>query len=341
MKQLLIKGSLLAVLVFGPMVAIFLLPLPYTHDLSPMLNKLDLLKDERRDRIIFVGGSGLFSGLDSESVQARLRRPVVNLGLYAGFGITPLFREIKPYLHQGDVVVVVPEYGVRFDDYDFQARRFLFALGPVRNFVSLYGPVPDRARTFVSDFYSLVKSKFQAFPKAVWEAVRIRRSGPVVEEGYVYYRKYFNANGDSLRTFKAAASPEMIQNRGAEYFTRPGNGYMNQSLKAFNDFCRDALKLGVETCFVFPAYPEQEYRRQQAGMRKYEQRLRKELNCPVLGRPEDFLYPYGFFTDTVHHLSPEGKRKRTKTLIALLEKLPALSRRQHERGEGIFSGKPL
>lgn len=334
MNRLLIKGSLFAALVLGPLVAIFLLPLPHTHDLSPILNKLDLLKDGRRDRIIFVGGSGLYCGLDSEEVQTRLGRPVINLGLYAGFGITALLREVKPHLREGDVVVVVPEYGIKFDSYDFQARRFLFTLGPARNFMTLYGGAPDPARTLISDMYSLVKSKFQAFPQALREAVRTRNTEAFIGEGYVFYRKYFNASGDSLRPLKPAASPEELVGRGAVFFAGPGSEYLNQSLAGFNDFCQAARAQGVRTYFVFPAYPEGEYRRQRDGMRRYEQRLREELSCPVLGKPGDFLYPYEMFTDTVHHLDPEGKRRRTKTLITLLEKQPAMVLRRGPRPTG-------
>ncbi|HWR72682.1 MAG TPA: hypothetical protein VN604_05905 [Nitrospirota bacterium] len=324
LKRLLAKGALLAALVLGPFVALFLLPLPYDHSLSSIINKVDLLKDGRRGRIIFVGGSGLFCGLDSELVQAKLKRPVVNVGLYIGFGITPLLREIKPYLREGDTIVVVPEYGIWFDRYDHQARKLLFALGPVKNFVSLYGFIPDRA--FLSDFYGLAIAKFRALRVTLREAVLARRSGPVIGQGHKSYQKYFNANGDFLMEVHTPASPETIIGRGQKHFTDPGKACLNQPLKAFNEFCREARELGVEIGFVFPAYPEQEYRLQLADMRRYEQRLRKELNCPVLGKPEEFLYPYSLFADSIHHLNAEGKRKRTEALIALLETLPASSR---------------
>jgi hypothetical protein len=325
MKTLLIKGGLLAALVLGLMLAVFLLPFPYNHDLSAILNKRDLLKQEQHGRIIFIGGSGLYSALDSEMVQERLGRPVVNMGLYAGFGVTALLREIRPYLHPGDVIIVISEYGIIFDHHLDDSRKWIFALGPARNFVPLYGNIPDRVRTFAADFIGLVRYKFEAFPQAVRETARTGRFGIFASGGYVQYGKYFNKNGDSFRIFPAAASPETIRQRNENYFSSPP--FRDQSLAAFNDFCRDALKQGVRTFFIFPAYPEEEYRRFQDGARQYVQRLRKELNCPILGVPEDFLYPYRMFTDTIHHLGVEGRRKRTRTIIALLEKLPMMSHR--------------
>jgi hypothetical protein len=327
MKTLLIKGALLGALVMATAVAIFLLPVPYSHQLSAILNKLDMVKGAGQDRIIFVGGSGLFDGLDSETLEARLHRPVVNLGLYAGFGVTALLREIKPYLHPGDSVVIIPEYSVVFDSPDDQARKWIFAAAPVRNLPLLYGTLPDPVRAFFVDFVSLVRQKVQAIPKAAQEALRARQCRAFFGRGYVYYRKYFTRNGDSLRTMRAAASPDLIEQRGVDLFSDPR--YRDQPFDAVNDFCRDALREGVHTYFLFPAYPEEEYRRQQEGMRRYEARLRKELDCRILGGPGDFLYPYDFFTNTVNHLNGEGKRTRTEKVVTLLQ--PAMLPRQaHE-----------
>jgi hypothetical protein len=326
MRTLLLKACLLAALVVGPAVAVFLLPLPYSrdHDLSAILNKRDLLKDSRHERIIFVGGSGLFSGLDSELIQERLHRPAVNMGLYAGFGITPLLREINPYLRRGDIVVIIPEYSVVFDEFNVPARKWLLALAPSRNLLTLYEKSWDGLYSFIHDINELVRLKFRAFPEAVRERIDTRRLTIFLHEGDVVYDKYFNGCGDSLRFFPAAASSDLLGQRNGDYFSGPD--YLHQSLTVFNDLCREAAGRGVKTFFVFPAYPEKEYQRQQEGMRAYEQRLRKELLCPVLGSPRDFLYPYRYFTDTVHHLCREGKRIRTERVIELLEQVPMMSR---------------
>jgi hypothetical protein len=336
MKTLLIKGGLLAALVLGLMLAVFLLPFPYNHDLAAILNKRDLLKQELPDRIIFVGGSGLYSALDSGMVQERLGRPVVNMGLYAGFGVTALLREIRPYLHAGDAVVIVPEYGVVYDRHLDDSRKWIFALGPSRNILPLYGTAPNPLKAFAVDFIGLVRYKFEAFPQALREALRTGRLSAFMTEGYVRYREYFDAYGDSYRIFPAASSPDTIKQRGEDYFSV--DDFRNQSLTAVNDFCRDEARQGVRTFFAFPAYPEEEYRRFHDGLRRYEQRLRKELACPILGRPEDFFYPYRMFTDTIHHLGVEGRRKRTETVIALLEKQPMMAHRPRGGTAGLAAG---
>jgi hypothetical protein len=321
-QKLLIKGVVLALLAAMTVLALFLAPLPYSDNLASIVNKRDLLRDGRSDRIIFVGGSGLFDGLDSAMVEARLGRPVVNMGLYAGFAITPLLTEIKPYLRPGDTVVIVPEYGVVFDQLDFFARKWVFALAPERNLV-LYRQGPHRAAAFAVDMITLLRSKLQALPKALREAMRTRSLAPLHHRGYAYFGKYFNRYGDSLRTMRAAV-PGVVEQTGADLFAEPT--FRDQSFAQVNDFCRDARAKGVSVFFFFPAYPAEEYRRQEKGMHSYEARLRKELGCTVLGTPQDFLFPMAYFTNTVNHINNEARSIRTRRIVDRLQPVLAAVR---------------
>ncbi len=306
------KTAILAALVLGTLCAVYVLPIPSKHFLSAILNKRDLLKDNRQNRIIFVGGSGLYCGLDSEMISKSFNRPVVNMGLYFGFGITPLLREIEPYLRAGDTIVVVPEYSVVFDRYDDEARKWLFALAPARNITDVYRGSPGVLKTFALDMGGLLKSKFESFPVIARDLMH-RRHETAFVQGYVTYGKEFNAEGDSLHGFPVSPWPK---GKGENLFA--AKGYRDQPLDALNAFCRDARMHGIAMYFVFPAYAEEDYRRQQPQMLEFEHRLHRDLDCPILGTAQDFIYPYRFFSDSINHLTPEGKRKRTEKLIGLL-----------------------
>jgi hypothetical protein len=246
----------------------------------------------------------------------------VNMGLWAGFAITPVLDEIGPLLRSGDTVVIISEYGRNYDSYLEISRKWLFTLSPRRNFSLLYGGFPEGAKAFALDFAGLVRAKFEALPVALRGAVRARSAGVLASRGYVDYARLFNADGDSSRIFPEAPSPDLIQERGADHFSDPR--YRDQSLAALNAFCREASGRGIRTLFVFPAYPDGEYRRFREGLKAYERRLRAELACPILGAPEDFLYPYSLFTDTIHHLGRTGKQLRTERLVELLATVPGM-----------------
>lgn len=316
------KSGLLVLLVLLTCAALFLSPLPYNHELAAIVNKIDMLKREGAGRVIFVGGSGLYDGLDSGAVQTALGRPVVNLGLYGGFGIASILHEIGPLLRRGDLVVLMPEYGVLIDPFRDETRKWLFALSPFRSCSRLYDMRPSGAVPFLEDFFSLLRSKMLALPKLAGRAFRRGATASAGGGGYVLYHDRFDPFGDSRRPFRKV-TPERIEGRGIPV----DGGICGQTLSAVNDFHRLSAARGAGVVFVFPAYPREEFVLNRDTIKRYERYLRATLEFPVLGRPEDFLFPLDQFTNTVNHLTAEGKAARTSGLIGLLSSRTAPTRR--------------
>lgn len=316
------RSGLLALLVLLTCIALFLSPLPYNHELAAIVDKVDMLKREGAGRIIFVGGSGLYDGLDSGAVQTALGRPVVNLGLYGGFGVSSILHEIGPLLRKGDLVVLIPEYSVLFDPFRDETRKWLFMLSPSRSYARLYGMRPSGTVLFLEDFFSLLRSKMLAVPKLAGRAVRRRTTDtPAAGNGYVLYHDHFDFSGDSRRPFRKVP-PERIEGRGVAV----DGEICTQTLLEVNDFSRFAAARGASVVFVFPAYPREEFDLNRDMIKRYERYLKSYLEIPVLGRPEDFLFSLERFTNTVNHLTAEGKAERTKLLIRLLSTRAAPAR---------------
>jgi len=204
-------------------------------------------------RIIFVGGSGLYDGLDSNAVTAALGRPVVNLGLYGGFGISSILREAGPHLRKGDLVVLIPEYSVLLEPFRDETRKWLFTLSPARSYARLYGMRPSGMALFLEDFFSLLRSKVLAAPKKIVRTVR-GKATDTTGNGYVLYHDRFNSFGDSLKPFRKVP-PEKIEGRGVA----DGGEMFNQTFSEVNEFNRFAAARGVDVVFVFPAYPREEF----------------------------------------------------------------------------------
>src|SRR5690348_8879721 len=59
-------------------------------------------------RVVFVGGSNLPFGLDSDVIERQTGRRVVNMGLYVHLGLEFMLNEASAGLREGDVVVLVP-----------------------------------------------------------------------------------------------------------------------------------------------------------------------------------------------------------------------------------------
>ena len=72
--------------------------------------KCQLLEDTPSPRIIFVGGSNLAFGLDSQRIKDSLNINVINYGLHAGIGLKYMIDDISTYARKGDIIVFAPEY---------------------------------------------------------------------------------------------------------------------------------------------------------------------------------------------------------------------------------------
>jgi hypothetical protein len=170
---------------------------------------------------------------------------------------------------------------------------------------------PSGTVLFLEDFFSLLRSKVLAIPKRIGQAIRGRMMD--TKSGYVLYHDRFNSLGDSLKPFRKVP-PEKIEGRGVAN----GGKIFGQTFSEVNEFSRFAAVRGADVVFVFSAYPREEFSLNRDLIKRYERHLRTKLEIPVLGRPEDFLFPLDQFTNTVNHLTAEGKAARTKKLIRLL-----------------------
>src|ERR1700739_1843921 len=77
---------------------------------ASLIDKHNRLKQAGNNRLIFVGGSNLNFGINSEEIEKELNLPVVNLGLHAGLGLDFILNEAMSEIKQGDIVVLSIEY---------------------------------------------------------------------------------------------------------------------------------------------------------------------------------------------------------------------------------------
>ena len=101
MKKFIYK-IIVFLVVFG-LIFLFGMLLPATpaskqNMLAYKIQKDSLLKETLSPRIIFVGGSNLVFGLDSEKVKEELRMNPVNAGLAINFGLVFMMDDILDYV---------------------------------------------------------------------------------------------------------------------------------------------------------------------------------------------------------------------------------------------------
>lgn len=111
MKRFLINISSLFLIFLAVMcILVFIVPRNRNSAYECYNAKIQMVRDTPSPRIIFVSGSSLFYSLDSKRVADSLHVNVVNYALHAGIGMRYWLDEITPLVHEGDLVVLAPEY---------------------------------------------------------------------------------------------------------------------------------------------------------------------------------------------------------------------------------------
>lgn len=112
MKTFIIRTFILGSIVILLLLSVVLLVPIQPNDYLQAYNlKCKLLEETESPRAIFIGGSNLAFGLDSQQIKDSLGINVINYGLHAGIGLKFMIDDIATYARKGDILVIAPEYG--------------------------------------------------------------------------------------------------------------------------------------------------------------------------------------------------------------------------------------
>ncbi len=279
----------------------FLLPVP---DDAHWIGELYSVKEQALQRIggpkvILVAGSSTYYSYSAAQLTRRLRRPVVNFGTHAGLGARYLLDRAQRDMKTGDIVVLAIEDGLLRNEHptDVLAR-----------FVQFYDPgyIP---RTDPPSWAPLL---------AGVSAHDLWRSR--VEEGLLgRTRLHIDAAGDATDNLASAVTPEVKAMVAAtpliSITTDPSDppAYLTRFVAA-------ARARGV-TLFAawspmldLPVYHQpSDPGRLGAISSTYER-----FGVPVLGAPQDFLFPLADTFNSAFHLNEVGRAKATAKLGDLI-----------------------
>ena len=72
--------------------------------------KDSLLRNTKNDRIIFIGGSNLSFGLNSQMIKDSLKFNPINTAINANIGLEYMLVNTLQYIKENDVIIIAPEY---------------------------------------------------------------------------------------------------------------------------------------------------------------------------------------------------------------------------------------
>lgn len=274
-------------------------------------DKSALLFRQESPRIVFLGGSSVAFGTDSQAVfEATGLRPV-NMALHADLGLPFMLEQAKPGLRRGDTVVLSFEYSL----FDRPPGQGILA-------EAIFYRPSDIRHLGLSEIGSILDSGLGMLCRGASTFYRGLRGAPSAR--VPYSRDSFDAFGDNV-AHRTMPQPEgwlegLAQSQGLAGSPRPA--VRNRTLRALNDFRSFCGNRGIRVAYLFPAIPKVVY-----DKASEVSAIARELRVSVpgllfLNEPQEMAYSEELFFDTVYHLNSAGIAKRTQLLVARLRAWP-------------------
>lgn len=261
-----------------------------------ILDKTARMESIREPKILLVGNSNLSFGMDSAKLEEATGMPVVNLGLHGGLGNAFHEEWAKPYIREGDIVILC------HSDYSSNSiGDNTLAWVTLEKHTNLWNILrPEDLGGFL-----------RAYPDYFLNCIKNYLSHsdvPIADSAYA--RCAFNEYGDIIcRPVHGTSQYTFTQGSLA----LPGvDSVCLDRMNAFNDYVHSQ---GATLIMSYYPIAYGEFTPAEADFLAIQDTLRAELNFPIISDIRDYFIPYEYFYDTVFHLNEEGVAIRTNQLI--------------------------
>lgn len=306
MKQFVVRTAIFASLAFL-LLAVTLIKLPNrvvkNHMLYALVDKHQILQTTGSPKVIFAGGSSVGYSLDSKRIQDALKLPVVNAGLNANLGMKFYLNDIKPYIGNGDVVVVAPEYMQYYTDTFYGKTNLISSLFDVNQ--------DGLSIIDASQWFRLIRFiPFYAASKVL--LLRVQNAPNPV---HPYGRKAFNQYGDAYLHWDLpqAKKIKVAQKSKEEDSVNP------EAMEFLTDFQKYVESKGARMYLLPPVFHSSSFINQKPTIDKIYQSI-KDHGLPIIAAPERYEFPDSLFYDSDYHLRRRGVEQRSDLVIEDLQR---------------------
>lgn len=262
--------------------------------------KVELLKNAEKKKIVVIGGSSVPFGIQSNYIKKYLPNyDVVNFGLYAALGSDVMLDLAREYIDKDDIIIFSPEMNTQTLSFYYNGRTLWQALDG--NFSCFHSLSKETKERMLGDLYTFAQEKAHY---TLFEELKL--------EG-VYQRSSFNEYGD--------IKPELLPYNIMQDLYDPTttidleNTYPSADFLSYlNDYAMEAKKKGASFYYRFAPMNEKSII-SEITMDSYYEKLNEDLSFPILGNPNDAVMEAEWFYDSNFHLNGAGSILNTKNLI--------------------------
>ena len=266
-------------------------------------------------KAVFVSGSNIIFGLDSQRLADSWDLPVINFGLHAGLGLAYILERSKRVLRAGDIAILPLEYDFYREDGMISETLIVHAFSDDPDYFHSLS-LADKARFIAKIEYKRLKKGLKA---SFRDGTGMRGKGldDSGSEG-VYGVRNMNAYGDqvNLEPEKISAKDrERVRKLKAYRINNPGLSDYSQTV--LRDYIDWAEEHGVCLIFMppnymfFDAYHGPAHRQFFLGIKSFF----AGNDVRYIGDPYDYMFDNAYYFDTVYHLDSLGVEKRTEQIV--------------------------
>jgi hypothetical protein len=258
-------------------------------------------------KLLFIGGSNLHEGLSAQRISETIAVPSFNFGLQAGLGLRLILFEAKKVLRPGDTAILVLEYSHYVDDrWNEVSSDVLFGCG--EDYFRQMGVLEK-----VEALLSLTPFRVFEVQSRGDNATTQDRRAPTNEERAT--RQLYGDRASSEPDTTDEATLRRLQLYQPMPISIRADAEGPRALASFVGWARSHDIKVVATwpnTIYFPTY------KLASGFLDISI-FYKDLGVPVMGKPEDAMYPTNLFHDTQYHLNATGISRRTSDMVAMID----------------------
>ena len=261
--------------------------------------KDSLLANVPSPRIIFVGGSSMSFGLNSQMIKDSFNLNPINTGINGDLGLIYMMDNTIGYVKKGDIVVIAPEYFQFYGDYAYGSTELLWTVLDVspKNITKL------RKQQWQSIYPYILRYSFSKFKPTEYFHYKVSD---------IYGIHSFNEYGDVSTHWKYSTVKFEPLNTITDKFN---SDIINELL----NFKEQIIKKGATLYVTFPGLQATSYDKCKAQINDVETEL-KNNKFLLLGNAERYKFADSLMFNTPYHLLKKGLDIRTRLLVENLKK---------------------
>jgi hypothetical protein len=258
--------------------------------------KDELLRNTKSPRIIFIGGSNLSFGLNSQMIKDSLNINPINTSLNAELGLKFMLRHDLKFIRENDIVIISPEY-----------QQFY---GEMADGGELLIPIIIDVLHQTKDCDNLQLLKLMKYiPKYAYAKLQfwnyfIKSNTTKID---IFDKKSFNEYGDVYIHWNMPKEKNIMPQNVA--------GKLNTDMfQVLDDFRKKLINKKTKLYITFPCYQSSSYKICIVQIKEIENILKK-MGFSFLGSPERYKMNDSLMFNSPYHLIKRGVDYRTELLI--------------------------